>query len=100
MILLLRHDHSEEGQELWGVYVFKRDFGSYAMRFLETHNPIYQSLVYNVYMRLLEVKRRRGGKRQHRNTRQVSHPTSSEKAQLWLRNRAETSKSPCSDRRT
>ncbi|HEU5378150.1 MAG TPA: peptidoglycan bridge formation glycyltransferase FemA/FemB family protein [Ktedonobacteraceae bacterium] len=63
-------DILEEGQELWGVYVFKRGFGGYAMRALETHDLVYQPLVYSVYMRLLEVKRRRDEKRQHRVARQ------------------------------
>jgi len=49
----------EEGQELWGVYVFKRGFGGYPMMFLETHDLVYSPLVYGAYMRLLEVKRRR-----------------------------------------
>lgn len=49
----------EEGEELWGVYVFKRGFGGYALRFLETHDLVYQPVVYKLYMRLLEVKRRR-----------------------------------------
>ncbi len=62
----------EEGQELWGVYVFKRGFGGYAIRSLETHDLVYQSLVYGVYMRMLEVKRKRDEKRQHRDARQFS----------------------------
>ncbi len=49
----------EEGQELWGVYVFKRGFGGYPMRSLETHDLVYQPLIYAVYMRLLEIKRKR-----------------------------------------
>lgn len=64
-------DILEEDQELWGVYVFKRGFGGYAIRALETHDLIYQPLVYNVYLRLLEVKRRRDEKRQHRQSGQV-----------------------------
>lgn len=64
-------DILEEDQELWGVYVFKRGFGGYAIRALETHDLVYQPLVYNVYMRLLEVKRWRDEKRQVRETRQV-----------------------------
>lgn len=64
-------DILEEGQELWGVYVFKRGFGGYAIQALETHDLVYQPLVYNVYMRLLEVKRRRDERRQVRETRQV-----------------------------
>lgn len=55
-------DILEEGQELWGVYLFKRGFGGYAMRFLETHDLVYQPLIYGLYMRLLEVKRRRDEK--------------------------------------
>jgi peptidoglycan pentaglycine glycine transferase (the first glycine) len=64
-------DILEEGQELWGVYVFKRGFGGYAIRALETHDLVYQPIVYNVYMRLLEVKRRRDEKRQQREVRQT-----------------------------
>jgi len=52
-------DVLEEGQELWGVYVFKRGFGGYPLRFLETHDLVYSPLVYTAYLRLLEVKRRR-----------------------------------------
>jgi peptidoglycan pentaglycine glycine transferase (the first glycine) len=64
-------DILEEGQELWGVYVFKRGFGGYAIRSLETHDLVYQTVVYNVYMRLLEVKRRRDEKRQQRDNPQT-----------------------------
>lgn len=56
-------DILEEGQELWGVYVFKQGFGGYPMCSLETHDLIYQSLVYAVYRRLLDVKRRRDERR-------------------------------------
>ena len=56
-------DLLEEGQELWGVYVFKRGFGGYAMRSLETHDLVYQPLVYNAYRRLLDIKRWRDEKR-------------------------------------
>ena len=52
-------DVLEEGQELWGVYLFKRGFGGYAMRFLETQDLVYKPLIYKLYMRLLEMKRRR-----------------------------------------
>jgi lipid II:glycine glycyltransferase (peptidoglycan interpeptide bridge formation enzyme) len=56
-------DMLEEGQELWGVYVFKRGFGGYAMRSLETHELVYNPLVYQVYHKLLEVKRWRDERR-------------------------------------
>jgi peptidoglycan pentaglycine glycine transferase (the first glycine) len=56
-------DILEEGQELWGVYQFKRGFGGYPLRSLETHDLIYQPLVYEAYRRLLEVKRWRDERR-------------------------------------
>ncbi|MGZ3625218.1 MAG: peptidoglycan bridge formation glycyltransferase FemA/FemB family protein, partial [Ktedonobacteraceae bacterium] len=52
-------DILEEGQELWGVYLFKRGFGGYKLRFLETHDLVYKPLIYKLYMRLLELKRKR-----------------------------------------
>jgi peptidoglycan pentaglycine glycine transferase (the first glycine) len=55
-------DVLEESQELWGVYLFKRGFGGYAMHFLETHDLVYKPLIYKLYMRLLEIKRRRNEK--------------------------------------
>src|SRR5256885_12532738 len=57
-------DVLEEGQELWGVYVFKRGFGGYPLRFLETHDMVYQPVIYAVYRRLLDIKRWRD-ERQH-----------------------------------
>jgi peptidoglycan pentaglycine glycine transferase (the first glycine) len=47
----------EEGQELWGVYLFKRGFNGFPMRALETHDLIYQPVFYEAYRRLLELKR-------------------------------------------
>jgi lipid II:glycine glycyltransferase (peptidoglycan interpeptide bridge formation enzyme) len=57
-------DILEEGEDLWGVYIFKRGFGGYALRSLETHDLVYQPLVYAIYRRLLDVKRWRD--RRHR----------------------------------
>ncbi|HEX4204423.1 MAG TPA: peptidoglycan bridge formation glycyltransferase FemA/FemB family protein [Ktedonobacteraceae bacterium] len=50
-------DVLEEGQELWGVYTFKRGFGGFPIRFLETHELVYNPLAYQAYRKLLEVKR-------------------------------------------
>jgi len=57
-------DVLEEGEDLWGVYVFKRGFGGYVLRSLETHDLVYQPLIYAAYRRLLDVKRWRD--RRHR----------------------------------
>ncbi|HLG64054.1 MAG TPA: peptidoglycan bridge formation glycyltransferase FemA/FemB family protein [Ktedonosporobacter sp.] len=59
-------DVLEEGQELWGVYVFKRGFGGEAMRFLETHDLPYQPLIYGVYRKMLDIKRWRDERRRNR----------------------------------
>ncbi|QBD80914.1 peptidoglycan bridge formation glycyltransferase FemA/FemB family protein [Ktedonosporobacter rubrisoli] len=56
-------DILEEGQELWGVYVFKRGFGGYPMRALETHDLVYQPLLYEAYRKLLNIKRWRDERR-------------------------------------
>ncbi|HTK09367.1 MAG TPA: peptidoglycan bridge formation glycyltransferase FemA/FemB family protein [Ktedonobacteraceae bacterium] len=54
----------EEGQELWGVYLFKRGFNGFPMRSLETHDLVYQPLFYEAYRKLLDVKRWRDARRQ------------------------------------
>jgi peptidoglycan pentaglycine glycine transferase (the first glycine) len=70
-------DVLEEGEDLWGVYVFKRGFGGYALRSLETHDLVYQPLIYAAYRRLLDVKRWRD--RRHRE-KQASHKDKEESA--------------------
>ena len=49
-------DNLEEGDELSGVYTFKKGFGGYAMRSLETHDLVYRPAVYNAYRVLLDGK--------------------------------------------
>ncbi|GCE08649.1 lipid II:glycine glycyltransferase FemX [Dictyobacter aurantiacus] len=49
-------DVLEEGNELYGVYNFKRGFGGYAMRSLETQDLVYRPLVYQAYRKLLDGK--------------------------------------------
>lgn len=56
-------DILEEGQELWGVYTFKRGFSGYPIRSLVTHDLAYQPIVYEAYRRLLDVKRWRDEQR-------------------------------------
>ncbi len=64
-------DVLEEGEELWGVYVFKRGFGGYPLRFLETHDMVYQPVIYAVYRRLLDIKRWRDERQHKKLIRQV-----------------------------
>jgi Uncharacterized protein involved in methicillin resistance len=49
-------DVLEEGQELYGVYNFKRGFGGYAMRSLVTHDLVYRPLIYKLYRTMLDAK--------------------------------------------
>ncbi|GHO43943.1 lipid II:glycine glycyltransferase FemX [Ktedonospora formicarum] len=49
-------DLLEEGQELWGVYQFKRGFGGYPLRFFPTQDMVYNPLVYQAYRTLLDFK--------------------------------------------
>ncbi|HEY0752749.1 MAG TPA: peptidoglycan bridge formation glycyltransferase FemA/FemB family protein [Ktedonobacteraceae bacterium] len=86
---VLEDGQMDESQELRGVYVFKRGFGGYAIRSLETHDMVYQSLVYNVYMRMLEIKRKRDEKRLDRD---APHPDTShsEKAPLPIEKKHNT----------
>lgn len=49
-------DTLEEGNELYGVYNFKRGFSGYAMRSLETHDLVYRPAVYKAYRVLLDSK--------------------------------------------
>jgi len=64
-------DTLAEGEELWGVYVFKRGFGGYPLRFLHTHDLVYQPLIYEAYKRLLEVKRWSDKRRRQHATEQA-----------------------------
>ncbi len=64
----------EEGQEMWGIYLFKRGFGGEAMHFLPTHDLVYQPLIYTAYRKLVDVKHWRDARREKRLVTQTSHP--------------------------
>ena len=49
-------DVLEEGQELYGIYEFKRSFGGFAMRSLQTHDLVYRPISYTIYRILLDAK--------------------------------------------
>jgi lipid II:glycine glycyltransferase (peptidoglycan interpeptide bridge formation enzyme) len=49
-------DNLEEGQELYGVYNFKRGFGGFDIRYLQTHDLVYRPITYAIYRVLLDVK--------------------------------------------
>ncbi|GER90284.1 hypothetical protein KDW_44460 [Dictyobacter vulcani] len=49
-------DVLKEGNELYGVYNFKRGFGGYAIRALETQDLVYRPVIYHIYRTLLDGK--------------------------------------------
>jgi peptidoglycan pentaglycine glycine transferase (the first glycine) len=46
----------EEGQPMWGVYVFKSGFGGQSIRSLETHDLAYIPIIYQIYRRILDMR--------------------------------------------
>jgi lipid II:glycine glycyltransferase (peptidoglycan interpeptide bridge formation enzyme) len=49
-------DNLEEGQELYGVYNFKRGFGGFDIRYLQTYDLAYRPISYAIYRVLLDIK--------------------------------------------
>jgi lipid II:glycine glycyltransferase (peptidoglycan interpeptide bridge formation enzyme) len=49
-------DKLEEDQELYGVYNFKRGFGGFDIRYLQTHDLVYRPISYAIYRILLDAK--------------------------------------------
>jgi peptidoglycan pentaglycine glycine transferase (the first glycine) len=49
-------DKLEEGQELYGAYNFKRGFGGFDIRYLQTHDLVYRPFSYAIYRILLDTK--------------------------------------------
>lgn len=49
-------DNLAEGQELYGVYNFKRGFGGFDIRYLQTHDLVYRPISYAIYRILLDAK--------------------------------------------
>lgn len=65
----------EEGQEMWGVYLFKRGFGGYAMHALATHDLVYRPFTYQVYRAMLALKHRVDARRELRQATHATHTT-------------------------
>jgi peptidoglycan pentaglycine glycine transferase (the first glycine) len=61
----------EEGQEMWGVYLFKRGFGGHALLSLPTHDLVYRPLTYGVYRAMLDMKHKVDARREFRQATHV-----------------------------
>jgi lipid II:glycine glycyltransferase (peptidoglycan interpeptide bridge formation enzyme) len=64
----------EEGQEMYGIYLFKRGFGGGAIHALATHDLPYRPLTYLVYRSLLDIKHRLDVYREKRLVTQTRNP--------------------------
>ncbi|GCE19117.1 lipid II:glycine glycyltransferase FemX [Dictyobacter kobayashii] len=71
----------EEGQEMWGVYLFKRGFGGQPMLFLPTHDLVYRPLTYQLYRVMLGVKHKLDARRELRQASHATHPTQTKQQQ-------------------
>jgi peptidoglycan pentaglycine glycine transferase (the first glycine) len=64
----------EEGQEMWGVYLFKRGFGGQPLLSLPTHDLVYRPLTYGIYRTMLDMKHKIDARRELRQATHVTHP--------------------------
>jgi lipid II:glycine glycyltransferase (peptidoglycan interpeptide bridge formation enzyme) len=49
----------EPGQEMWGVYEYKRGFGGFSRLNLPTQDYVYRPVVYTAWRMLVDLKRQR-----------------------------------------
>ena len=49
----------EPGEEMWGVYEYKKGFGGFSRLNMPTQDYIYRPLIYNAWRKLVEVRRSR-----------------------------------------
>lgn len=68
----------EEGQEMYGIYLFKRGFGGYALHSLATQDLVYRPFTYQLYRCLLDAKHRLDVYREKRLVTQATHAQSKE----------------------
>lgn len=54
----------EEGQEMWGVYLFKRGFGGHPLLSLPTHDLAYRPFTYSAYRTMLDMKHKIDSRRE------------------------------------
>lgn len=57
----------EPGEDMWGVYEYKRGFGGFSRLNLPTQDYVYRPLIYTAWRKLVEVRR----ERRHRERLQV-----------------------------
>jgi Uncharacterized protein involved in methicillin resistance len=63
----------EEGQEMYGIYLFKRGFGGYALHALATQDLVYRPFTYLLYRLLLDARHHLDAYRDKRLVTQAVH---------------------------
>ena len=47
----------EPGEEMWGVYEYKKGFGGFSRMNIPTQDYVYRPLIYNLWRKLVEIRR-------------------------------------------
>ncbi|HET8912824.1 MAG TPA: peptidoglycan bridge formation glycyltransferase FemA/FemB family protein [Ktedonobacteraceae bacterium] len=81
----------QEGEEMWGVYQFKKGFGGYPIHFLHTHDLVYQPLVYKLYSTMVDIKHRRDERAFRKHQQQIAAEKSASKPKTEAKSNAEAS---------
>ena len=56
----------EPGQDMWGVYEFKRGFGGFARLNIPAQDYVYRPLIYKAWTKLVEIRRERRQRERHK----------------------------------
>lgn len=56
----------EPGEEMWGVYEYKRGFGGFSRLNMPTQDYVYRPLIYTVWQKVVEIRRERRHKERQR----------------------------------
>lgn len=84
----------EEGQEMYGIYLFKRGFGGYPLHVLATHDMVYRPITYHAYRILLDAKHKLDIYREKRLVTQIRNPQTNEKEEKTLPTKPEATPPP------
>jgi peptidoglycan pentaglycine glycine transferase (the first glycine) len=56
----------EPGQDMWGVYEFKRGFGGFSRMNIPTQDYIYRPLIYKAWTKMVEIRRAKRQRERHK----------------------------------
>ncbi len=56
----------EPGQDMWGVYEFKRGFGGFSRLNMPSQDYVYRPLIYKAWTKMVEIRRERRQRERHK----------------------------------